>query len=91
MSSLLLCNRVHRLEIQSVMFVFSTPLVYCCHSTFSLTSPPPLPKVMYTVYTDNLWLWGWGWGVLSCVVDHILEELNTLFLTSCTTPNKNDQ
>jgi hypothetical protein len=22
------------------------------------------------------------WGVLSCVVDHILQEFNTLFLTS---------
>ncbi len=37
----------------------------------------------------------WG-GVLSCVVDHILQEFNTLFLTrfrnlqNCyTTPNKN--
>jgi hypothetical protein len=23
---------------------------------------------------------GRGWGVLSCVVDHILQEFNTLFL-----------
>ncbi len=38
MSSLLMFNRVHSLEIQSVMLVFSTPLVYCCPSTFSLTS-----------------------------------------------------
>ncbi len=31
--------------------------------------------------TDNVWLWGGGGGVLSCVVDHILQEFNTLFLT----------
>ncbi len=24
---------------------------------------------------------GWGWGVLSCVVDHIVQEFNTLFRT----------
>ncbi len=38
MSSLLLFlfNKVYRLEIQSVMLVFSTPLVNCCLSTFSL-------------------------------------------------------
>jgi hypothetical protein len=42
-----------RLEVQSVMLVFSTPLVYCCPSTFSLTSPTPC-----TLYTDSVWLWG---------------------------------
>jgi hypothetical protein len=74
MSSLLVFNRVYRLEMLSVMLVFSTPLVNCCLSTFSLTSPtpPPLPKVRErTVYTDRVWLVG---GVLSCVVDHILQE-----------------
>jgi len=46
MSSLLVFHRVYRLEIQSVMLVFLTPLVNFCPSTFSLTSPtpPPLPK-----------------------------------------------
>ena len=39
MSSLLVFNRVYRLEIQAVMLVFSTHLVNCCPSTFSLTSP----------------------------------------------------
>jgi hypothetical protein len=34
-------NRVYRLETQSDMLVFSTPLVNCCLSTYSLTSPPP--------------------------------------------------
>ncbi len=37
MSSLLVSIRVYRLEIQSAMLVFSTPLVNCCPSTFSLT------------------------------------------------------
>jgi hypothetical protein len=47
MSSLLVFNRVYRLEMQSFMLVFSTPLVNCCPFTFSLTSPtpPPLAKV----------------------------------------------
>ncbi len=43
MSSLLVFNRVYKLEIQSVMLVFSTPLVNCCPSTFSLISPTPPP------------------------------------------------
>jgi hypothetical protein len=65
-------NRVYRLEIQSVMLVISTPLVNCYPSTFSLTSPA------------SVWLWewgGWGFWVLSCVVDHILQEFNAKFLT----------
>jgi hypothetical protein len=37
-------NRVYRLDIQLVMLVVSTPLVYCCPTTFSLAfSPLPLP------------------------------------------------
>ncbi len=75
MSSLLVFNRVYRLEIQSVM---STPLVNCCPYTFSLTSPTPspLPKVnvQYIMYRQCVAV---GGGVLSCVVDHILQELNT--------------
>ncbi len=73
-------NRVHWLEIQSVMLVISTPLMYCCPSIFSLTSPPP-SQSKCTVYRDSVWLWGVGVGVLSCVVDHILQEFNTPFLT----------
>ncbi len=70
--------------------VFSTQLVnwcphgrsnytcvqYCCPSTFYLTSPPSQTKC--TVYTD---VWLWGGGVLSCAVDHILQEFYTLFVT----------
>ncbi len=53
-----------------------------------LPSPPP-SQSNHTVYTDSVWLW--GVGVLSCVVDHILQDFTALFLTSCyTTPTKND-
>jgi hypothetical protein len=53
--------------------------VYCCPSTFSLTSPPSQTK--FTVYSDNVWLWGGGGEVLSFAVDHILQEFYTLLLT----------
>ncbi len=49
MSSLLAFNGVHRLEIQSVMLVFSTPLVNQRPSNpshwFGWSTPPPLPCV----------------------------------------------
>jgi hypothetical protein len=59
-----------------------TILVTCCPSTFSLTSPP-LPKVnvQYGIYRHYVAVGGVGVGVLSCVVDHILQEFDTLFLT----------
>ncbi len=84
MSSSLVFNRVYRLEIQSIMLVFSTPFVNCSPSTFSLASPtpPPLPKVTYSIFRQCVAVGGeGGGGVLSCVVDHILQELKTLFLT----------
>jgi hypothetical protein len=76
MSSLLVFNRVYRLVIKSVILLFSTPLVNCCPSIFSLTSPIPTPTSQ-----SKLTVCGCGgvW-VLSCVVDHILQEFNTLFL-----------
>ncbi len=46
-------------------------LVYCCPSW---PPPPPPFQSKCTVYTDS-------GGVLSCVVDHFLQEFNTLFLT----------
>ncbi len=81
MSSLLVFGRVYRLEVQSVMLVFSIPLVNCCPSTFSLTSPatPPFPKETYITYRQCVAVG--GGGVLSCVVGHILQKFNTLFLT----------
>ncbi len=64
------------------MLVFSTPLVYSCPSTFSLTSPPPPPPKVNIQYIQKVCGCGVvGGGVLSCVVDHILQEFNTLFLT----------
>jgi hypothetical protein len=84
MSFSLVFNRVYRLEIQSVMLVFSTPLVNCCPSSFSLTFPttPPIPKVnvqyIQTVCSCGR---GWGGGVELCCRPYILQEFNTLFLT----------
>jgi hypothetical protein len=90
--------------------VFSIQLVNCCpHGGRNYTSvllplyllsdlppPSPLPKVNVQYYRLSVVVG--GWGVLNCVVDHILQEVNTMFLTriqnlqNCyTTPNKNDQ
>ncbi len=67
--------------IKSVMLVFSIPLVNCWPSTFSdLPHPSPFSRCQRTVYTDSA-VCGCGGGVLSCVVDHIMQEFNTLFLT----------
>jgi hypothetical protein len=49
-----------------------------------LPHPSPLPKVNVQIRniqysTDSVWLM--ERGVLSCVVGHILQEFNTLFLT----------
>jgi hypothetical protein len=80
MSSLLAFSRVYRLEIQSVMLVFSAPLVNCCPSTFSLTSPnPPPPQKKVNVHRQCVA--GGGGGGVECVVDHILHKFNTLFQT----------
>jgi hypothetical protein len=75
-----LIHRVYRLEIQSVMLVFSSPFVNCWPSTFSLTSPLLTVNVQYLHYRQCVAVGG-GWRVLNCVVDHILQEFNTLFLT----------
>jgi hypothetical protein len=57
--------------------------VYCCPS-FSDLLPLPLPKlnVQYRqTVCGSVWLWEGGGGVLNCIVDHILQEFYTLFLT----------
>ncbi len=49
---------------------------------YLLSDLPPLypaSQSKHTIYTGSVWLG--GGGVLSCVVDHILQEFNTLFLT----------
>jgi hypothetical protein len=68
----------HRLEIQSVMLVFSAHFVnYLLPSLWFI---PPPSRCQSTVYTDSVWLGGGGGGV-STVGDHILQEFNTLYLT----------
>jgi hypothetical protein len=56
MSSSLMFIRVYRLDIQSVMLVFSTGFVnYIAPQTFSLISTAPLLFVnKYTVYTSTV-------------------------------------
>ncbi len=68
MSSLLVFNRVYRLEIQSVMLVFSTGFVKHCLSNLlhgQLSPPPPLPcvnKYVYTVHTYVYSVYGGSMG-----------------------------
>jgi hypothetical protein len=71
-------------------FVFSTHLLSCfphgrsnytcvllpLYGTFSLPSPPPPSQC--TVHADSVWLWGGGF---KCIVDHILQEFYSPFLT----------
>jgi hypothetical protein len=79
------------------MLVFSTPLVNCCPFTISLTFPTPTrSKIKRTVYSIQIVCGCGGVGVLSCVVDHILQEFKHSIsdqiqnLQNCyTTPNKN--
>jgi hypothetical protein len=81
MSSLLVFNRVYRLEIQSVIQYkyFRPSLVNCCPSNLMSGSPAsPVPKVQVQTVCGG---GGGGKGALSCVGDHILQEFNTLFLT----------
>ncbi len=39
-----------------------TCILYCCPSTFSLTSPPSPPLSILNVHTNSVWLGGEGWG-----------------------------
>jgi hypothetical protein len=61
-------NRVYRLEIQSIMLIFSTLFVSCCPSNLlsDWLFPPPPPSLCtvnkYTVYTYTVCK-GWeAWG-----------------------------
>jgi hypothetical protein len=96
MSSLLVFNRVYRLEIQSVLLVFRPIFVNYCPSTFSQVHlpPPPLPCVnkyrsiqsiqCVTKGGGDRIVWRAYTGVIHCVFDHI-PNLENCF----TTPNKN--
>jgi hypothetical protein len=78
-------NRAYRLEIQSVMLVFSTQLCellplcfvnYCPSNLLSCSPPiPPFSKSKYSIYRQCV-------AVLGCVGDHILQEFNTLYSDS---------
>ncbi len=74
-------NRFYRLEIHLLLVGIFNPacertiLVYCCPSTFSLTSPLPKLNIQYK---QTMWVWG---RMLNCAVDHILHKFYTLFLT----------
>jgi hypothetical protein len=64
-------NTVYRLEIQSVSHVgnFDPSCVLS-------------PLYLLSQYIQTMCgVGGFGVGVLSCVVDHILQEINTLYLT----------
>ncbi len=67
-SSSLVFNRVYRLEIQSLMLVFSTPLVNCCPFYFlsDLPHPSPLPKVNVQYIQAVCGCGGWGGGFELC-------------------------
>ena len=92
MSSLLVFIRVYRLEIQSVILVFSTQF-------FDLLSGSTLPPTHFPVSKYSIYrqcVAERGCGVLSCVGDHILQgvlhsvshqiqNLQNCFIT----PNKN--
>ncbi len=82
MSSLLVFNRVYRLEIQSVMLVFSTQLCELLPLLpslwFTSPTPPPFPK---SVFSDSVWLGDGGGGGNVVVLETILQEFNILFLT----------
>jgi hypothetical protein len=69
MLSLLVFNRVYRLEVQPVMWFFRPSFVNYCNSNLLSGSPNPLPKVKSQCVAGR----GWGGGgVLSYVGDRIL-------------------
>jgi hypothetical protein len=95
---LLVFNRVYRLEIQSVMLVFLTPLVKYCSSNLLTSSPPPSSPLFPVRLSTGLCfiqyvtmgggggrvVWRAYTGVIRCVFDQI-PNLQNCF----TTPNKN--
>jgi hypothetical protein len=57
--------------------------LYFCTAAplYLLSDPPPLLPKVNVQHIQTVCGCEGGWGVLSCVVDHILQEFNTLFLT----------
>ncbi len=80
-------NKVYRLEIQSVMLVFSTQVcellpLFPSHWFTSSPHPPPPPGVnKYSVYTYSVCKGGGGYGVLG------LRQINTCMPQSSFTSN----
>ncbi len=89
-------NRFYRLEIHSLMVGIFDPAceqlplwtkeLYLCTvaplpSLWPTSPPSPFPNIMYSIYRQCVAVGRGGGGVLSCVVDHILQEFYTLFLT----------
>ncbi len=78
MSSLLVFNRILRLDIQSIMLVFSTPLVKYCPCNLLSGSPPPPPRVNKSIYVFIQYVTGGG-GIGLC--GEYIQELQTVNLT----------
>ncbi len=69
---------IYRLEIQSIMLVFSTQFVNCCPpnllSGSTLLPPPTFSVSKYSIYVQTVCGWDGVWGVLSPVGGHILQK-----------------
>jgi hypothetical protein len=96
MSSLLVFNTVYRLEIQSVMLLFSTALVNKRPSTFSHVHFPPPPLPCVNKYSSIHYIQCvTGGEMIGLCGEHILGVIHYVFdqiqnLQNCfTTPNKN--
>ncbi len=66
-----------------VMLVFSTQLCVLLYCPSNLLSglPPPFPKSKYCIHEYRQYVAGGGGGGLSCVGNHIMQVVITLFLT----------
>ncbi len=98
MSSLLVLYRVYRLEIQSVMLVFSTPLVNQCPSTIFSSSPhPPSPLSCVNKCSVYVTEGGRGWGYVESIYSSDTlcispnYEPSTKLLYHPNTPNKTQE
>jgi hypothetical protein len=59
-------------------------IVYCCPSTFSLTSPPPF-QTKCTVHTESVWLWGGGGGVDLCCRPYSADFFSLMLIPNFST------
>ena len=81
-----LLELIDRRYSQSCLY-FRPNFVNYCPSNLYSDSPPhptfPCVKVQY-IQTVCGWDGGWG-GVLRCIGEHILQEFNTVYLTTFST------